>query len=113
MNDLINALKRLKVETGSLACLGCGREHNCTTRGCAIIREAIEVLSCARWISVEELPKENGRYIVAYEDAVSILDFFNGGWYFPWRTSDGVAHEETGTLQAWRMFPEPPKEDEI
>lgn len=65
-----------------------------------------------RWISVEEPPEENGRYIVAYEDAVSILDFFNGGWYFPWRTSDGVAHEETGTLQAWRPFPEPPKEEQ-
>lgn len=26
-NDLIAALRRLKVQTGSLACLGCGREH--------------------------------------------------------------------------------------
>lgn len=42
--DLIAALKRLKVETGSLACLGCGREHNCSTQGCAILREAVEQL---------------------------------------------------------------------
>ena len=26
--DLLAALRRLKVQTGSLACLGCGREHN-------------------------------------------------------------------------------------
>ena len=37
---LIDALQHLKVETGSLACDGCGHEHNCSTKGCAIIREA-------------------------------------------------------------------------
>ncbi len=39
--ELIAALRRLKVQTGSLACLGCGREHNCGIHGCAILREAI------------------------------------------------------------------------
>lgn len=39
-NDLLEALARLRVETGSLACLGCGREHNCSTHGCQILREA-------------------------------------------------------------------------
>ena len=37
--DLLAALRRLKVQTGSLACLGCGREHNCGIHGCAILRE--------------------------------------------------------------------------
>ena len=40
--ELVNALRRLKVETGSLACLGCGHEHNCGVSGCAIINEAVE-----------------------------------------------------------------------
>lgn len=39
--ELIAALKRLKVETGSLACWGCGHEHNCSLHGCAILREAV------------------------------------------------------------------------
>ena len=39
-NELVKALKRLKVETGSLACLGCGHEHGCSVHGCAILREA-------------------------------------------------------------------------
>lgn len=43
-NELITALQRLKVETGSIACLGCGHEHNCDIHGCAIIREAAERL---------------------------------------------------------------------
>lgn len=32
--ELIQALNCLKVQTGSLACLGCGYEHTCTTKGC-------------------------------------------------------------------------------
>lgn len=39
--ELIDSLRRLKVQTGSLACLGCGREHNCGIHGCAILRETI------------------------------------------------------------------------
>lgn len=39
-NDLLEALARLRVETGSLACFGCGYEHNCSVRGCQILREA-------------------------------------------------------------------------
>ena len=43
-NSLLADLKRLKVETGSLACMGCGREHNCGVHGCAILRESADVL---------------------------------------------------------------------
>lgn len=46
-DELIAALRRLKVETGSLACLGCGHEHNCSTQGCAILRQAIETLEAS------------------------------------------------------------------
>ena len=42
---LLDALKQLKVETGSLACLGCGYEHNCGVYGCAIIREAVACIT--------------------------------------------------------------------
>ena len=43
-NNLIAALEKLKVQTGSLACLGCGHEQNCTTKGCAILRATLEVV---------------------------------------------------------------------
>ena len=43
-HELIAALKRLKVETGSLVCLGCGYEHNCGIHGCAILRAAVDAL---------------------------------------------------------------------
>ena len=44
VKETLTALERLKVETGSLACLGCGYEHNCGIHGCAIIRSAAELL---------------------------------------------------------------------
>ena len=37
---LLHALRKLKVETGSFACMGCGYEHDCGIHGCAIMREA-------------------------------------------------------------------------
>lgn len=39
--DLLAALRRLKVETGSLVCLGCGYEDDCGVHGCAILRKTI------------------------------------------------------------------------
>ena len=40
--DLVNAIRRLKVETRSLACICCGHGHNCGVSGCAIMREAAD-----------------------------------------------------------------------
>lgn len=64
--QILQALKRLRVETRSLACFGCGREHNCGTHGCAILREAADLIErltaenaelrekVPQWISVED-----------------------------------------------------------
>lgn len=60
-NDLIAALRRLKVQTGSLACLGCGREHNCGIHGCAILREAVAFVE-------KKLAEDRGRSVMAYRD---------------------------------------------
>lgn len=38
--EIIKALRCLRVETGSLSCLGCGHEHSCNVHGCQILREA-------------------------------------------------------------------------
>lgn len=59
--DLLAALRRLKVQTGSLACLGCGREHNCGIHGCAILREAIAFVE-------KKLAEDRGRSVMAYRD---------------------------------------------
>ena len=43
----LRAVKRLKVETGSIACLGCGYEHHCSVSGCTILRNAAEHMEAA------------------------------------------------------------------
>lgn len=58
---LLAALKQLKVQTGSLACLGCGYEHACDVHGCAIIREAMAHLETQCPKSLEPLTPEHLR----------------------------------------------------
>lgn len=59
--DLLAALRRLNVQTGSLACLGCGREHNCGIHGCAILREAIAFVE-------KKLAEDKSRSVMEYRD---------------------------------------------
>lgn len=56
---MLAALRRLKVQTGSLACLGCGREHNCGIHGCAILREAIAFVE-------KKLAEDKSRSVMEY-----------------------------------------------
>lgn len=42
--ELTSQLRRMSVETGSLACLGCGYEHNCGIHGCALLRQVVETI---------------------------------------------------------------------
>ena len=57
---LIAALRRLAPETGSLCCLGCGYEHNCSTHGCAVIRAAMEEIETLRNPPNQPLTLEEG-----------------------------------------------------
>ena len=41
---ILRALRSMKVETGSFVCLGCGHEHNCSIHGCAILRNAADLI---------------------------------------------------------------------
>nr|DAI76174.1 MAG TPA: hypothetical protein [Caudoviricetes sp.] len=44
LDELIRQLSRMKVQTGSLVCLGCGLEHNCGIHGCAVLRQAVSAV---------------------------------------------------------------------
>ena len=59
--ELIAALRRLKVETGSLACMGCGYEHNCGIHGCAILRKTIS------WLE-QTLAEDRPHSVMEYRD---------------------------------------------
>lgn len=59
--ELLAALRRLKVQTGSLACLGCGYAHDCGIRGCAILRKTIA------WLE-QTLAENRPRSVMEYRD---------------------------------------------
>ena len=64
VESLADALSRVKVQTGSLVCLGCGYEHNCGIHGCALIGKAVKALR-----AVAELSR--GEEVVACRDTSS------------------------------------------
>lgn len=42
--EIVSGLRQRRLETGSIACLGCGWENSCGFRGCRIMREAADML---------------------------------------------------------------------
>lgn len=87
IEDILAAMRRLKVETGSLDCMGCGHKHICGIHGCRIMRDAAELIEkltdrCARyaeeiavlqerekWVPVtERLPDQCMDILVSYRD---------------------------------------------
>lgn len=116
IDDLISALSQLSVETGSLACLGCGHEHNCSTSGCAIIRAAVDELCGMEWIDAEvELPPEDDvilcvvsgkpRTNLTLDEAIEIASYSRtDGWIV-----DAYPEREGPTVTYWRPIPEPPE----
>lgn len=61
--NLIKHLNRLKVQTGSLACLDCKYEDTCGVHGCAIAREAAVRLSLYEH-ALEQVAKERDTLLV-------------------------------------------------
>ena len=66
-DELIKALGRLKVQTGSLACLGCKHEDTCGEHGCALIREAVtQLIEQNGWVNPKERLPERGVPVLTY-----------------------------------------------
>ena len=123
--ELIKALSRLAINTGSLACLGCGHEHSCGIHGCAIMRAAADrieelsasPLSASLWISVKDmLPELEGVHLVIVDGkpkenieligSVEFAEYWKGeGWFV-----DAYPEWENPNITYWMPIPEAPKE---
>lgn len=84
--ELVSAIRRLKVETGSLACMGCGHEHNCGVSGCAVMREAADRIAnqsthiAALQQEIEKLRAQNRQLMLERNYVMSIIaDVRKGG----------------------------------
>lgn len=133
--ELVNAIRRLKVETGSLACMGCGHEHNCGVSGCAVMREAADRIAnqsthiaalqqeieklraqLPRWIPVEERLPETESW-GASKVVLGIVQ--NESGYPPPNpcfcvylgNQQWTIRGRMATITHWMPLPEPPKEE--
>ena len=129
--ELVSAIRRLKVETGSLACMGCGHEHNCGVSGCAVMREAADRIAnqsthiaalqqeieklrgqLPRWIPVEErLPEDRSNVLVVayWHERWGVYM----GWCAPeraeWSVHIGIGDRDDVAVTHWMPLPEPPE----
>lgn len=130
--ELIEALSRLKVETGSLACTGCGHEHNCGIHGCAIIREAkdsidslsrladdrLDALIASPWISVDDRLPETEDLVLAIvsgkpKSNITLIDSPEIASY--WRDTDewfidAYPEWDNPKVTYWMPIPEQPED---
>ena len=130
VNSLLADLKRLKVETGSLACMGCGREHNCGVHGCAILRESADVLQeyvdrCKRYAEEIMALRERQRWIPVAErlpedrSNVLVVAYWHErwgvymGWCAPeraeWCVHIGIGDRSDVAVTHWMPLPDAPE----
>ena len=117
--ELIKALLSLEVETGSFACLGCGYEHSCSTRGCAIIREVREALqkqNVDNWIRcTDALPEDPCDLVLVIANgwAAAHIPLVNSQQLAVYSPDEGWMLEEYPeaediTVDFWTPIPQPP-----
>ena len=122
--ELIRALRAIKVETGSLACMGCGHEHNCGIHGCAIMSTAADRLDelsqrVPQWIPVTERLPENGVPVLAnyigndnkyHPDGTVVWTDWGCFW---WEGSLNDCDIEVAVpITHWMPLPEPPEDEQ-
>lgn len=131
--EILKALRRSMVQTGSLVCLGCGYEHNCGVHGCRIMQEAADLIEkltgrCARYAEEIAVLQEREKWVPVTERLPEVWrndetsELVNYMIYSPdFGVDIGNYHANAKkwlcmalpcTVTHWRPLPEPPKEVE-
>lgn len=69
--EIAEKLWDMAVNTGTLNCLGCGFEHNCSVHSCAVLKQAAELISQPNEpLTLEQLREMDGEpvWIVEHPD---------------------------------------------
>lgn len=108
---LSSRLRQMAVNTGTLNCLGCGCEHNCSTRGCAVLKQAAEIVeSVPGWANAQEKKPSPGERVLV-TDCVFVGEGYlakSGKFYRYYEIPmDFIL---AGEVTHWMPLPEPPEE---
>nr|DAQ81213.1 MAG TPA: Protein of unknown function (DUF551) [Caudoviricetes sp.] len=125
--EVVKALRRLKVETGSLACIGCGYEQSCGVHGCRIMREGLDLVErltdrYARYAEEIAVLQEKTRWVpemgemvlaiasgkpmgtVTLLHALEMATLYNDGWFL-----ETWPDWEDATVTHWMPLPDGPE----
>ena len=122
---LIDALRRMAPETGSLICLGCGYERRCSVHGCAVLQAAVgrlEELTAPQPndpLTLEELREMDGepvwwedKYERAGYGIISISEFDKAIYIVAANgTFVAIAHGEMNKHLGLTLFHRKPEEE--
>lgn len=115
--EIVRSLRRLKIQTGGIQCLGCGYEHDCSIHGCRIMREAafkIDLQTAEikeleekipRWIPVaEKIPPDQEEVLVLTRSKNGVRNVDKGYWAI-----DHFIHRGRAVVTHWMPLPEMPE----
>ena len=137
IDELCRALRKLRIETGSFACFGCGYEHGCRIHGCTLIRQAVDKLEAdyarrtellarigeleekQRWRRPwEDMPPEDELVLVIADGKIAEnITAIDAVTLASWSREDGWILElfpetETGfEIRYWMPLPEAPEQE--
>lgn len=131
--EILAALRRLKVEMGSLACMGCGHENDCSVHGCRIVREAAELIEKLtdryaryaekiavlqereKWVPVTERLPEDGDVVLCWYEYFRFGEYnrmyqtYGIGYYINGMWGGDVSNGRNIKVLAWMPLPERPE----
>ena len=116
--ELIRALNRLKVQTGSLDCRDCSYERYCSAQVCHVIREAVDKLCWMEWIDAKvELPPDDVSVLAIVSgkpcENITLVSVLCTGAYSEsegWMIDEFPAWENP-QVSHWMLLPEMPEEE--
>lgn len=118
LTELISALNRMKVQTGSLDCKGCGYERYCSAQVCHVIQRAVDKLCGMEWIDAKvELPPDCDTVLVIAsskpQENITLVSVPCTGSYSEsegWMIDEFPAWENP-RVSHWMPLPEMPEEE--
>ena len=112
--EVIAALRMLKVQTGSFACLGCGYERSCGVGGCAILRAAADLLEQAgarlapanEPLTQDDLDSmDYDKVWIDYEDGTGEWALVCNGYIYSIDTLEGAGFDFVDYMRGERLGP--------
>ena len=122
--EIAEKLRDMAVNTGTLNCLGCGFEHNCSVHGCAVLKQAAELISQPNEpLTLEQLREmdETPIYVVteAYGSGWCILNWHGVNKSYTYFSRTGTSEGMTATPLSvktygdlWTAYRRPPERQE-